>query len=366
MFSFYRYLFLVVTVLLTLSTIAMAEALPETLLIRRIDIDGRHSLKKKEIIKAMSVKVPARWRVWAKHPVVAEEDLEDDANRIVQLYKSRGFYHVDVRYAIDADGQSKKRRAGEKIVTARVAYHIKENAPVLVDTISIETANGETLVPVTDLLLSIPLKTGLRFEEKLYRESKKLLKKRFGAKGYPLAEVSGTALVYPATNKAAVTYIITPGPKCFFGETTVIDDKLTVKEKIVDRARGYQPGELYDTRKVERTQRNLYNLDVFKAALLQPEDPDPENGRVPMRLELRPKKRRNVKMGIGYGDEDGIRLKGAWTYRNLANLAGRLKFEAHRSDLEEKISTIYDQPYFWNSRSALQIEAGMLRETVDS
>ena len=344
----------------------MAEDLPETLQISRIDIDGRHNLKKKEIVKAMAIKVPARWRMWAKHPIVAEEDLADDADRIIQLYKSRGYYHVDVRYAIDFGSQSTNKDTGGKITEARVAYHIKEGAPVLVDTISIETDTEETPVTVTELLPSIPLKTGLRFEEKLYRESKKLLRKQFGAKGYPLAEVSGKALVYPAANKAAVTYAIDPGPKCFFGETTVTGDTLMVKEKIINRARGYQPGELYDTRKVERTQRNLYNLDVFKAAVLHPEDPDPESGRVPMRLELKPKKQQNIKMGIGYGDEDGIRLKGAWTYRNLASLAGKLKFEARRSDLQEKMSAAYDQPYFWNSRNALQAETGMLRETVDS
>lgn len=364
--SFYRHLLFHTAVLLIFSTIAVAGEVPGAFSVNRIRIDGRYSLKKKEVLSAMAIKPPARWRIWVKRPVVSEEEVADDAKRIIRLYKSYGFYHVGVQYAVDVGNKSMDKTIGEKIATARVTFHIEEGAPVFVDTISIETDSSETSLPETDLLLSIPLKTGLRFEEKLYRESKKLLQKQFGTKGYPLAEVSGKALVYPATNKATVTYDIVPGPQCFFGETTVIGDNLIVKEKILDRARTYQPEELYDTRKVERTQRNLYNLDVFKAAVIEPEDPDPETGRVPMTLELKPKKQQNVKIGIGYGDEDGVRLKGAWTYRNLLGLAGKLKLEAKRSDLMEKVSAGYDQPYFWDSRSALQTEAGSLRETFDS
>ncbi len=343
-----------------------AENLPETFHINRVKIVGRQHLKKKEIRKVMALKPPAVWRFWAKRPVATREDLEDDAKRIIQLYKNSGFYHVDVQHTVHISGESTDKTIGERVATAQVTYLIQEGAAVLVDKISIRTDSRETPVPESDLLPSIPIKIGLRFEEKIYRESKKLLQKQFGARGYPLAEVSGKALVYPATNKATVSYVIIPGPRCFFGETTVIGDNLTVKEKIITRARDYQPGELYDTRKVEKTQRNLYNLDVFKAAVIQPEDPDPETGRVPMTLELKPKKRQNVKMGIGYGDEDGIRLKGAWTYRNPVGLAGKLKLEARRSDLMEKVSAGYDQPYFLDSSSALQTEAGMLRETLDS
>lgn len=366
MSCFHRYFSLFFAVLLISSTIAVAEELPNTFLVDRVKIDGRYSLKKKEILSAIAVKPPAWWRVWVKLPAAGEEDLADDAKRIVQLFKSKGFYRVDVKYDVDSGRQSTNEITGEKNAKARVTYHIEEGAPVLVETVSIETGSGESPVPVSDLLRAIELKKGMQFEEKVYRESKKVLEIQFGEKGYPLAEVSGKAVVYPATNKAVITYTISPGPRCFFGETTIVDDNRTVKEKIISRARTYQPGELYDTSKVEKTQRNLYNLDVFKAAVIQPEEPDPETGRVPMSLELRPKKKQNVKLGIGYGNEDGVRLKGAWTYRNLANLAGRLKLEARRSDLEQKFSMTIDQPYFWDSNSALQTEAGMLRETVDS
>ena len=338
-----------------------AAGLPDTFLVSGIKIVGEHQLKKKEILSVLAVRPPAVWRIWARRPAAMEEDIADDAVRITQLYKSHGFYHVVVGHTIHTEG-----KPTDHTISARVTYTIEEGPPIRVDSIVVDPGDLALPVPATDLLQLIPLKTGQRFEEKFYRESKKLILEQLGARGYPLAEVAGKALIYPATNKAAVTFSITAGRLCYFGDTTLIDDKPVVKEKILDRARTYQPGEIYDTLKVEKNQRNLYNLDVFKAASIQPGKPDPDTGRVPMSVELKPKKKQSVKMGIGYGDEDGVRLKAGWTYRNLAGNAGKLKFEAQRSDLMQKASMGYDQPYFRDSISALQTEAGMLRETLDS
>lgn len=354
MISFFRLAALLSALLF--STAGFAAELPETFKVNRIKIKGTERIEKKEVTSVLMIRPPSRWRFWKKHPDASEEDISDDTERIAQYYKSIGYYSANVTY----DVRLVKKTA------ARVTYRIKEGEPVTVDSIVIEFDGNEEPVPVEDLLGAISLQTGMRFEEKAYRESKQTILKKLGSNGYPMAQVTGKALIYPSTNKATVTFVISPGRLCFFGDTTVISDEPIVSEKVLERSRTYRTETLYDTRKVDQSQRNLYNLDIFKTAVIQPGTPDPDTGIVPMTLELKPKKKQSIKLGVGYGDEDGLRLRAGWSYRNPFDRAGKLTFEAKRTDLLEKASAGYSQPYFWDARSALHTEAGVLREFFDS
>ncbi len=343
------------------SATVLAADLPETFRISRIDIEGAHFLKKKEIRSVLLVHPPAPWRIWSKHPVASVEDLDDETQHISQFYQSKGFYHAVVHYKVKIIG---KKNAPSPSV--RVTYQIDEGAPVIVADIVIDPEGATLPSGLDDLLKSLPLKKGMRFEEKAYRESKELILKRLGGIGYPQAEVNGKALIYPSENKAAVTFSIVPGKLCYFGVTRVTGGASIVNGKILTRSRTYHPGEVYDISKVEQSQRNLYNLDVLKAAVIQPGEPDPETGRVPMTLELKSKKKRSIKLGVGYGDEDGVRLRAGYTYRNPWGWAGKFTFEAKRTDLLKKASLGYNQPYFLDARNVLQTEAGVLQEFYDS
>jgi outer membrane protein insertion porin family/translocation and assembly module TamA len=339
----------------------LAADLPNTFRVHRVDIEGTHDLKDKEIRSTLLLSPPSRWRFWKKRPMACGEDLSDDADRIIQLYKSNGYYHSQVTYDVQIS-----KGSGASPASAHVTYHIEEGMPVTVDSILIDFEDLEIPVSVENLLGAIPLKPGMRFEEKAYRKSKQTIQKQFGGNGYPLAEITGKALIYPSTKKADITFSVDPGQLCFFGSTTVVGDGPFVSEKVLQRSRTYLSGEVYDTAKVEKSQRNLYNLDVFKAAVIQPDLPDPETGQVSLNLELKPKKKQSIKLGVGYGNEDGIRLRAGWTYRNPFRRAGRLTFEAKQTDLLRKASTGYSLPYFWDSRSALDTEVGTLQEFLDS
>ena len=85
-----------------------------------------------------------------------------------------------------------------------------------------------------------------------------------------------------------------------------------------------------------------------------------------MAVHVTPKKRNSFKAGIGYGNEDGLRLSGVWTYRNLLGWGGKFSIEAKRSDLIDSVRGRYVQPYFMGERHTLNTNAGFLRDKTDS
>jgi outer membrane protein assembly factor BamA len=83
-------------------------------------------------------------------------------------------------------------------------------------------------------------------------------------------------------------------------------------------------------------------------------------------IQLKPKKRQSVKFGVGYGNEDGLRLSGAWTYRNPLSRAGRLSVSARRSEILQTIFASYQQPYVFDAKTTLGSNAGFNRDILDS
>jgi outer membrane protein assembly complex protein YaeT len=340
---------------------ALAADLPVEFFVKGVNIDGAHNLKKKKIKSVLTTVPPPFWRIWVKSPLASEGDISDESYRITQLYKTMGYYHAKVTYDVDVS-ESKPDRTPK----ARVTYIIEEGAPAIVDRIDIISGDPSVPLPLSDLHETIPLKTDEIFEEEVFRSSRKVIERELGAIGYPLASVDETALVYAANDTAVATYTIDSGMLSYFGDTTVIGDAQALSDKILKRAITYESGEVYDITKVETTQRSLYNLDIFRAAVLQADIPDPETGVVPMTLELKPKKKQRVKLGVGYGLEDGVRLKAGYAYRNPMHMGGMLYLEAQRTDLYRKALVGYNQPYFWDSRSAFLTESGIVEEILDS
>ena len=342
-----------------------------------VTIKGVKQVDRKALQKTLAAKMPSRLRFWASKPALTEDDIVDDIKKIKLYYQAHGFFSTKIDYTLSPgkklhrETDSSKQPAPSDLHpspthTAKVTFLITEGEPVLVESIDISIKEPSPAVPAINMVSTLPLKKNARLAATEYKETKVVLQKWFGNKGYPFAVVTSKATVQMATKRASVTYVIDPGPQCAFGPLTVSKDSVPIRDQIIERAVTFKEGDIYETRKVEQSQRNLYNLDVFKSARIQADDPVTEKQVVPMSLTLKEKKRHSVKIGIGYGSEDGARLKVGWTRRNIAGWAGRFSVDAKHSDLYEGISATYAQPYFWDARTNLSTGVGTEKEMLDS
>lgn len=346
-----------------------------------VEVVGIETVPKKELMETLSAKVPRRFRFWMRGPVLTEADLVDDIQRIRQFYQAYGYYQVHVDYALDKIKNIPVETSKEKPAEASggpqffvsapayeadVVFTITEGPRTLVKTIDIKIDASAGDIHEAQLLSKLLLSTGRPFETQKYRESKLSIEKELGNRGYPFFKVSGNVVVDIRSNTATVSFDIVPGEKSRFGDLRIVQKDSSVKEAIIQRAITFKPGEVFESRKLEQSQRNLYNLDVFKSALIKMDPSHPETHVVPMRLELKPKKQQSIKFGVGYGSEDGFRVKTGWSYRNIAGWAGRFSLDAKRSDIYEGISGDYMQPYLWDSMNHLRAGGGIERETLDS
>ncbi len=344
-----------------------------------VSIKGVQHVDRKALQKILNAQLPARWKFWRQKPVLTEDDIVDDLKKIKQYYQAHGYFNATAEYtvtrikALSPPSAKEQKPVVEPSLrisppshTAKVVFSVTEGSVVRIKTIDINIVDDHSMVTDVEIISHIPLKEKAPFEIAKYKESKILIEKLFGNRGCPFATVVSRAVVRPDVNTAAISFNITPGREYTFGAMGFTEQTRPVKEVIIERAITFKAGDGYETRKIEQSQRNLYNLDVFKSALIQTEEPEQGKTEVPMGLTLKPKRKQSLKFGVGYGSEDGVRLRAGWIYRNFREWAGRFGLDVKHSDLYQGILGAYTQPYFWDDRSNLTVGGGAEKEMLDS
>ncbi|MFH0725444.1 MAG: BamA/TamA family outer membrane protein [Pseudomonadota bacterium] len=364
-----------------IAAISTALAQDASFRVSRVRFAGVEVIQKKELIETLSTNIPSRYKFWMEKPLLTEEDLVEDIERIRQFYQAHGYYHIQAGYVIKkikdippkaAEGKPDEASRGSQLTPlwpgfeAEVLFTITEGPPTLIKSIEITMDATAIDIREEDLRANLPIEKGRLFDSQKYRESKSAIERELGNRGYPFCKVTGNVVVDMRSNTAAVSFEIVPGEKSRFGDLVIIQKESPVKEALIHRALTFTPGEVFEARKIEQSQRNLYNLDVFKSAVIQTENPLPGTDTVPMRLEAKPKKRQSIRFGVGYGSEDGFRVKSGWTFRNIGGWAGLLSMNAKRSDIYEGISGDYTQPYTLDAWNQFRVESGMEKETLES
>lgn len=326
----------------------------DTLKIRKVEFAGVENVDKKALAESLMTNTPPFWKFWASSPVVRITDLDDDLLRIRHFYQARGYYQATAEYEITP-----------KDAEYDIEFRVTEGPPVIIRDIAIDCLCELKTLTETQIKSVISLHSGDIFKTDAYEQSKKVMRKLLGNRGYPFAAVRGSAIVDLNDNSVDVTFDIDSGQLYNFGDIHITGHEDYVREKFIRRAITFKSGQQFATQNIEESRRNLFDLNIFETAVIHKGDPDPEKNTVPVDIRVKPRKKQSVKFGVGYGTDDGLRLQAAWSYRNLTGRADRLTFRARRSEILENISAEYLVPYFLSAHNNLVSTGGFKREEKD-
>lgn len=261
----------------------------------------------------------------SERPLLDEASLERDRLRLAQLFAEHGFFEAQVSYQIE---YHPPRGA------ASVAFTAREGPPTLVTALELELAPGvDRELWQERLLAQARLPLGRRFTLAGYQETKAALARFLADQGHPLHQVYGQVRVHEEERQATVVLQVDPGPELLFGPVRVSGESRVSREYIL-RQITFVRGQPFSRSELEASQRALLDTGFFLSVSLDPDYESVEAGQVPIVAEVRDAKRYSVRLGLGWGNEDGFRLRILQVNRNLLGLNDTLAFEG-------KISSIY-------------------------
>lgn len=332
----------------------------EPLRIEDLEIRGAKALSRGYVANHLLTRAPSRLP-WRKRPALDPAELEEDMARIAALYRRHGYYEASAVYAL-------RERSDERAV--EVVIELDEGQPVRVAGVHATLAWPPDREPeLAELLRELPLRVGDVFSADGYADSKALLLERLANSGYPAATLSGGAEVDLAVHEARVRWEVEPGPHVRFGPVRVIGLH-RVRERTVLDELGFEEGGPYSAEQLRASQRRVFALSLFQSVVLEagPGGEDPVEGEARWPVEVRVVERapRSVRLGVGFGSEDKLRLQAAWEHRHLLRRARRLELEARHSSLLDRLEARVAQRRFLDRRTDLELLGRVERETLPS
>ncbi|MGA7579492.1 MAG: autotransporter assembly complex protein TamA [Desulfobaccales bacterium] len=321
----------------------------ENLKLHSFKIVGNRIIKTAEIKKELSEKRPSLWTFWKGEPAFRRADLDYDVDRLKIYYRNEGFFHTEITPEVREIGGGK----------ADVTLHIQEGPWVKVIGVDLRVAGNAGL---SGLKGPSPLKPGDRFTEQSYSALKTRYLNYLGDHGYPWVKVQGKVVVDEKKNTASISLKVDPGTLSYFGKPHIQDaEKLETPPAAILEKLTFKPGEIFNRSQLFASQRQLYATGLFQSVLLTPEKVPQQESKVPIKIELEEKKKHALKFGLGFGDEDLVRTRLGYTWRNLGGGGRILDLSARYSLLGYRFEENFTNPAIFGSQYDFVHQSGATR-----
>ena len=317
--------------------------------VRALELKGFDNISPHRARQVMATKGPGFLAV-RRGPVFDPLKLAGDRKRLLQLYREYGFFSVTLDTKVI-------RHPRDHTVTIIITAH--EMDPVIVRRVELEL----TPAPGREYWLSrlrplIVVQKGEPFNLEQYRKSKARLRAALEDQGHPLNKVEGQVRVYPRRLRAEIYFRVDIGPRILFGPTRVTGSGY-VSPGFVIRSKTYARGQPFSRRALKETQTKLLDSGFFSSVSLEPEFEQIKNDQVPIKVITKERDRHSVRLGLGYGTEDLVRLRIVQTNRSMFGLDETFTIEGKWSAIYLGMVGRILVPYVFNLSSDLLLAGGV-------
>jgi translocation and assembly module TamA len=224
-------------------------------------------------------------------------------------------------------------------------YIIDQGPPVVVNKVELELAGvGENNPSLIAALADFPVRKGDVINQELYEQGKKKLVNIAFGEGYLEALFSERALrINPATNNASIKLVLDTGRQYVFGVTS--STQAILKKTLLERYLPYKVGDPYNPAKLFELQSILYQTDYFSKVAVRGQLDNAQSFAIPVEIDLAaPEHLNKYSLGLGYGNDTGIRGKIDWDNRLFNSLGHKVNASLQLAERENIIALHYKVP----------------------
>jgi outer membrane protein assembly factor BamA len=247
---------------------------------------------------------PAFW----KRYFLDREEMKRDLLRIRVFYWKRGYRHTEVDTLVTA------YKGG-----VAVTFNVRENEPTRVARLTVLW--DSTTITTRRMRRLVRLRAGDPLHLMALDSSRVHLYNEMWEKGYPDAVVDTSVVVDTAQRRAQVTIAVTPGKRATVGTITVRGNDEIVPRTIVNSLT-LETGKLFRRSDVLQSQRNLYESNLFRQAVV--EVPPQTDSVKDVIINVTEAPLHEARFGGGFNTIEFFQVDGRFTHYNVLGGARRL------------------------------------------
>lgn len=277
-----------------------------------------------------------------------ETELRRDRIRLMRYYQRRGYSDVEVDLLIEERGKEWKKD---------VTFLINEGEPIRIIQseviIDADTVTQEQIMDTRDFRRTVErhdFVVGNRYQTIRQPDLEGQFVEMLQNQGYPWATIKIESEIDTTAKTAEIRIIAKPGTKAYFTNLQ-LEGVESVPDRVVLRKTDIKEGDVYNRRKIQEAQRQIFGHHLFRFATITiPEQP--QDSTLDLLIRVRENPLRSVEATVGFGNEDLLRGQLSWQHRNISGTGHRLSFTSRASFIEQRLSASYLIPYVFNNRSS--------------
>lgn len=294
--------------------------------VAKVTIDGNHHFAEKTIKSIMLTKTPGFFRKGTFN----HEIFKGDIVAIKNLYKYSGFIEAVVDHQLIYDSSLYK---------VEIEIAIEEGQQTFVQNIAF---SGNILFGDDCLREKITSSLQEPFDRRKIDLDAYLVTTAYDDSGY--ADVRVRVDYNIIDNKANIDYLIVENERQYVHGIEFYGLKRT-REDILHREMLLENGDVFRYALVLKSQRNLYNLGIFKSIRTEIKNSDTDNQKI-VQFNLSERDAINLFFRVGYGTRDYLRFGAGIKHINLFGRAWQGKIEGKWSFAEYYINSQLALPKF--------------------
>ena len=314
--------------------------------VSKIHFQGNEHFSEQILRKQMKTRGKTMIAFIDKSGRLNEIQLQQDLDSIKEFYQNHGYIDVEV-----SETGREREKGGPLVITIA----IKEGTLYHVNKLSFSGYKETTEEKIRKI---IKMKEGEVYSPKQLHDDAKAIADAYGHGGYvdlvilPQGTPAGTGLI-------DVHYKIEEGNRSFIERINIVGNTRT-KDKVIRREILVQPGDVFDTVRVETSKKRLENLGYFSKVEAYPEETGVE-GRKDLVVQVEEKRTGSLNFGVGYSTIDSLIgfvevTQGNFDITNWPGLTGggqKFHAKAQVGSQRKDFTLGLTEPYFLDRRLSL-------------
>jgi outer membrane protein assembly complex protein YaeT len=283
---------------------------------------------------------------WGEKRYFSREQFEADLKRIAAFYTDRGYP--------DARVTSFDVKLSEDQSSVNITVNISEGQPIVAERITFEGFESLPDRRRQRLERTLPIKAGQPLDRALIQASRETALDQLRDNGHPYASVRLEELPGSNDHSRVLQFAAEPGAVAHHGDIDISGNQ-SVSDNVVRRHLLFKPGDLYRVSRLRESQRQLYGLELFQFANIEPIGTEEKPSVVPTRVTVTEGKHRRVDLSGGYGSEEHARAEIDWRHVNFFGGARTAGIRARYSGLDGGVRLNFTQPYVFSPKYSLSL-----------
>lgn len=321
--------------------------------ISEISFEGNAAISSKTLLKQLETSEHT-WLSWLTGSGKFDEKLfKEDLGILRKFYRDAGYLDCKIdETALSLDFISDKK--------LKIKIPITEGKLYFLGNFSIENA---TIYTEAELLSLVKLKSGMPFSPQRVDDAATAIREHYTSNGYLESSVRAERVPNMETRQIDVIFRIRESEK-FYVESIKVEGNTKSKARVIIRELALSPGDVFDRKRMEVSQRRLQNTAFFEEVRLNPE-PTNVPGRKDLSVTVREGRTGNFTFGAGFGSVESAVLYFEVSQGNFdlfnwrSGFQGdgqKFRFRASVGTDSNQILIAFEEPWLFEQRLAFGVE----------